>query len=72
MTLSQLINIESIGICGIPSLWVPKHELIRDNLIFKDMLSEKDRIERILKILQVHKKYENEKYFGAVNKRAGQ
>ena len=58
------VNAEKIGLCGIPSLWMNKDELVKERHVSLDILQERDRLERMLKILQIHKRYENEKYFG--------
>jgi hypothetical protein len=67
------LDIDKIGICGIPSLWVSRDELISQGHLFKDQLDEYERMERLLRILHCHKKYENDKYFGgSIFKRGNQ
>jgi hypothetical protein len=56
--------LDKIGLCGIPSLWVQKEDLIKDKHLHNEVLHERERVDKILRILQIHKKYENEKYFG--------
>lgn len=58
------LDIDKIGICGVPSLWVSRDELINQGHIFREQLDEGERLERFLRILLCHKKYENDKYFG--------
>ena len=41
-----------------------KEELIKEKHVSADILQERERLERYLKVLQIHKRYENEKYFG--------
>jgi hypothetical protein len=61
-----------VGICGIPSLWVSKEELFQKQHITRDQTEEAERLTLMLKILQAHKKYENDKYFGgSIFKRGG-
>lgn len=55
---------EKIGLCGIPSIWISKDELLKDKHITQETLQERERLDKMLRILQIHKKYENEKYFG--------
>lgn len=58
------LDMDKIGICGIPSLWVSRDELIQGSHLSREQLEENERLERFLRILQCHKKYENDKYFG--------
>ncbi len=58
------VNADKIGLCGIPSLWMNKEELVREKHVSIDIYNERERLEKMLKILQIHKRYENEKYFG--------
>jgi hypothetical protein len=67
------MDIEKIGICGIPSLWVSRDELIHSNHYFKEYLDEQERLERFLRILHCHKRYEQDKYYGgSIFKRGNQ
>jgi hypothetical protein len=45
------LNIDKIGICGIPSLWMQKDELIRGKHIPQEALVEIERLEKVLRIL---------------------
>lgn len=67
------LDIDKIGICGVPSLWVSRDDLISQGHLFKEQLDESERLERMLRILHCHKKYENDKYFGgSIFKRGNQ
>ena len=67
------LDIEKIGICGVPSLWVSRDEMIHQGHLFREQLDESERLERLLRILLCHKKYENDKYFGgSIFKRGNQ
>ena len=41
-----------------------KEELLKEKHVSIDIINERERLEKMLKILQIHKRYENEKYFG--------
>jgi hypothetical protein len=57
-------DVEKIGICGVPSLWMSRDELISKGYVYSQHIDECERLELMLRILQSHKKYENDKYFG--------
>lgn len=57
-------DMDKIGICGVPSLWMSKDELLEKGHVFREHIEECERLEIMLRILQSHKKYENDKYFG--------
>lgn len=61
----QVLKLEKIGLCGIPSLWMTWEELIKDGHINYTIIEEEERISKIQKIFKIHKKWENEKYFGS-------
>jgi hypothetical protein len=48
---------------------VSEEELVRENHVSRSKLQERSRLEELLRVLLVHKKYENEKYFGGGAKR---
>lgn len=60
----MISDVEKIGICGIPSLWMSREELLAKGHLFREHLEENDRLELMLRILHSHKKYENDKYYG--------
>ena len=61
-----------VGLCGIPSLWMTREELINNQLIPKQALDEEERIARIHKIIKTHKKWETDRYLAASYKRGSQ
>jgi hypothetical protein len=52
-------------VCGIPSIWMSKEQLIKEKHLTQAMLDEDTRMEDLYKILKAHKKYESDKYFGS-------
>lgn len=62
--ISSRLDIQKIGICGIPSLWMSREDLIANGYLYTETIEEQERLELMLRILQSHKKYENDKYFG--------
>jgi hypothetical protein len=42
---------DKIGICGIPSLWMTKDELVREKHISIETNNERERLDKLLRIL---------------------
>lgn len=69
--IKQAVDINKIGLCGIPSIWLSKEQLMKQGYLQEQNLNEDKRMDQLLKILKAHRKWENEKFYGSNFKRAG-
>jgi hypothetical protein len=58
------LSIEKVGIAGIPSLWMPSQQLIRDRYISRQQILLLEKYHKICVILKCHRKWEQEKMWG--------
>lgn len=40
----NVLNLEKIGVCGVPTLWKPFENLAREGVIPKEVLQEERRV----------------------------
>lgn len=45
------LQMEKIGVCGVPSLWMTKEELIKEKHVTNEVIFERDRLDHMLRIL---------------------
>ena len=61
---TSFLQMEQIGVCGVPSLWTPMHKLITQRHVPRELILLLEKYHKMFVILKCHKKWENEKMFG--------
>ena len=58
------LQIQQIGLCGVPSLWASTKTLISQKHFTREQISLLEKYHKMHQILKCHRKWENEKMFG--------